>query len=119
MMVNIRLLPFEIDHIISEKHAGATISENLCLACYRCNSYKGSDIASTDPLTGAATYRFHPRQQVWEAHFQLDEAILKPLSPEGRVTVFLLRFNVASQIAQRKALIMEKRYPCTPPRSNE
>lgn len=35
-----RLLPFEIDHIISEKHGGLTDSDNLCLACYRCNGLR-------------------------------------------------------------------------------
>jgi len=27
-----RFLPYEIDHIVSEKHGGTTESENLCLA---------------------------------------------------------------------------------------
>jgi 5-methylcytosine-specific restriction endonuclease McrA len=43
-----RLLPYHIDHIIAEKHGGQTISENLCLSCYLCNRYKGSDVASVD-----------------------------------------------------------------------
>ena len=78
-----RLLPFDIDHIIAEKHGGATDADNLCLACYRCNSFKGSDIASADPETGKATFLFHPRQQRWEAHFRLNEAMIEPLTPEG------------------------------------
>jgi hypothetical protein len=61
MRVDDRLLPFEIDHIIAEKHRGVTAADNLCLACYRCNSFKGSDIASADPLTGNAAFLFHPR----------------------------------------------------------
>ena len=107
-----RLLPFEIDHIIAEKHGGATNEDNLCLACYRCNSFKGSDIASADPETGQAVFLFHPRLQHWEDHFRLNEAVIEPLTPEGRVTVFLLRLNVAVQIAQRTALIAVRRYPC-------
>src|SRR5271157_4683776 len=35
---------FEIDHIISQKHHGPTIAGNLCLSCYYCNVFKGSDI---------------------------------------------------------------------------
>ncbi len=27
-------LPFEIDHIIAQKHAGLTRASNLCLACF-------------------------------------------------------------------------------------
>ena len=26
--------PFEIDHIISEKHKGPTVASNLCLSCF-------------------------------------------------------------------------------------
>jgi 5-methylcytosine-specific restriction endonuclease McrA len=112
MKVADRLLPFEIDHIIAEKHGGATNPDNLCLACYRCNSFKGSDIASADPETGEATFLFHPRQQRWEDHFRLDNAVIKPLTAEGRVTMFLLRLNLSIQIVQRTALIAEGRYPC-------
>ena len=37
--------PFEIDHIIAEKHKGPTAADNLCLSCFYCNSFKGSDIS--------------------------------------------------------------------------
>jgi hypothetical protein len=64
---------FEIDHIIAEKHGGATVSENLCLSCPECNAFKGSDIASIDWNHGEqVTQLFHPRKQVWESHFKLD-----------------------------------------------
>lgn len=109
-----RLLPFEIDHIISEKHGGATEADNLCLACYRCNGFKGSDIASADPLSGEATFLFHPRQQRWQNHFRLDTAIITPLTAEGRVTVFVLKLNLPIQVAQREALIPSGLYPCFP-----
>jgi 5-methylcytosine-specific restriction endonuclease McrA len=32
-------LPFEIDHIVSRKHQGATVAGNLALSCFRCNSF--------------------------------------------------------------------------------
>lgn len=114
MQIMDRLLPFEIDHIIAEKHGGATDANNLCIACYRCNSFKGSDIASADPATGRATFLYHPRQQFWDDHFRLVDAVIEPLTPEGRVTVFLLRFNVPIHVAQREALIKVGRYPCQP-----
>ena len=112
MRIEDRLLPFEIDHIITEKHGGVTDGDNLCIACYRCNSFKGSDIASADPETGDATFLYHPRQQRWEDHFQLVDAVIEPLTPEGRVTAFLLRFNMPIHVAQREALIKEGLYPC-------
>lgn len=112
MKVADRLLPFEIDHIIAEKHGGTTDADNLCFACYRCNGFKGSDIASADPETGNATFLYHPRKQLWEDHFRLVGAVIEPLSPEGRVTALILRFNMPMHIAQREALIKELRYPC-------
>lgn len=112
MQVADRLLPFEIDHIIAEKHGGSTDADNLCLACYRCNDFKGSDIASAEPTTGEATFLFHPRRQQWKDHFRLNDAIIEPLTPEGRVTVLLLLLNMPIQVAQRTALIAEGRYPC-------
>ncbi len=61
---------FQIDHIISVKHGGMDEMENLCLACYKCNGYKGSNVAAIDPETGQATRLYHPRQQKWEAQFR-------------------------------------------------
>jgi 5-methylcytosine-specific restriction endonuclease McrA len=45
------LFAFEIEHIIAEKHDGATESENLALFCPCCNRFKGSDIGLIDPET--------------------------------------------------------------------
>ena len=59
-----RYLPYEIDHIIAEKHVIAekhgrpTTAENLCWSCHICNSLKGSDISSVDwDGTGATSHR--------------------------------------------------------------
>ena len=112
MHVADRLLPFEIDHVIAVKHSGVTDANNLCVACFRCNGFKGSDIASADPETGDATFLFNPRRQRWDDHFMLSHAEIEPLTPEGRVTVFLLRLNMPIQIAQRAILMDEGRYPC-------
>src|SRR5215203_242553 len=46
--------PHEPDHLIALKHGGETVSANLALACFDCNRFKGSDIASLDPV---ATWR--------------------------------------------------------------
>lgn len=46
------LASHQVDHIIAEKHGGATTTENLALSCPLCNQAKGSDIASIDPDTG-------------------------------------------------------------------
>ena len=104
--------PFEVDHIRAEKHGGASVSDNLAWSCSNCNGFKGSDIGSIDPLTDKLTPLFNPRRQVWSDHFRLDRAQIEPLTPEGRVTVFLLRLNRLESIAEREALIILRRYPC-------
>jgi hypothetical protein len=106
---------FEIDHIIAEKHGGPTVGDNLCLSCPECNAFKGSDIASIDwendeQLSGL----FNPRKQRWSDHFDLDVTTgrIEPLTPEGRVTVFLLRLNVPDHVMDRVLLMAINRYPC-------
>jgi len=102
----------KVDHIIAEKHRGETISDNLCLACLDCNRHKGSDFASFDPETEEVALLFNHRQQRWNDHFRLEEARIVPLSPEGRVTVFVLKLNDGLRIRARRALIDAGRYPC-------
>jgi hypothetical protein len=101
----------EIDHIYAEKHGGETIEVNLCLCCWICNRHKGSDLTSLDPLTGKITPLFHPRNDRWEEHFQLDGALINPITPEGRVTVRLLQLNKRERVDERQILIDLKRYP--------
>lgn len=110
---NDHFFPFELDHIIAQKHDGETEADNLCLSCYLCNGYKGSDIASIDKETGTVTLLFNPRQQKWEEHFRLNGAIIEPLTGEGRITVRLLRLNHSDHIAEREGLILLGRYPCS------
>jgi hypothetical protein len=107
---------FEVDHIIAEKHGGATQSDNLCLACPDCNAFKGSDVASVDWINeGIIVPLYHPRRQRWTEHFRLDmtSGRFEALTPEGRVTIFLLKLNDPDRITDRKLLIAEHRYPCT------
>jgi hypothetical protein len=104
-------LQFEIEHIIAEKHGGATVSENLALACPYCNRHKGSDLGSLDPETGQLTPFFNPRIQVWLDHFQLEGALIVPLTPEGRVTVAMLQLNHPDRVLERQRLLSIGQYP--------
>ena len=109
------IFPYEVDHIIAEKHRGETIENNLCWSCYLCNGYKGSDIGSIDwDGTGELTPLFHPRRQNWSDHFVIDTVTSRiiPLTPKGRVTVFLLRLNDDEHIATRHLLFRVGHYPC-------
>ncbi len=101
----------EVDHITAEKHGGTTQEENLCLSCFDCNRHKGSDLASLDIETGNIILLFHPRRDRWEVHFALDEGTIRPISPQGRVTVRLLQMNTTRRVAERKALAELGRYP--------
>ncbi len=103
---------FQVDHIIAEKHGGETELDNLSWSCPNCNAFKGSDIGSIDPKTGKLTSLYNPRQQKWDNHFRLDGPIIKPLTPEGRVTVRLLKFNRNELVNERHSLITFGRYPC-------
>ena len=103
---------FHIEHIIAEKHGGTTEADNLCLSCPECNACKGSDIGSLDPATKRLTPLFNPRVQRWSEHFRLNEVEIEPITPEGRVTVFLLRLNSPEWVAERTLLIRLNRYPC-------
>jgi hypothetical protein len=105
---------FHVDHIISEKHQGATISDNLCLSCPSCNIAKGSDIAGADPITGNATFLYHPRQQQWNDHFELVGAVIQGKTAEGLLTVQLLQMNSKERVTEREGLIELGRYPCQP-----
>jgi hypothetical protein len=102
---------FEPDHIIAVKHGGATDASNLALACFDCNRFKGSDIASLDPETGILTPLFNPRSDPWTAHFQIHDGMIAPVTPIGRVTVAILRINLPERVEVRRELALRKRWP--------
>jgi HNH endonuclease len=106
--------PHEVDHICAEKHGGATALENLCLSCFDCNRYKGSDLCSLDVDSGEIVTLFHPRHHTWKDHFRLENAVIEPLTPIGRVTVRLLDVNRDLRVEEREQLIHVGRYPDYP-----
>jgi hypothetical protein len=97
--------PHEIDHIVAQKHGGATTEDNLALSCTLCNKHKGSDLASIDPSTQKLEPLFHPRQDTWQEHFRFERAMIYPLTAKGRVTVKLLQLNQAKRVGERQLLI--------------
>ncbi|MGE0827627.1 MAG: HNH endonuclease [Candidatus Binatia bacterium] len=88
-------VPMVVDHIVPLTAGGTSTLENLCLACYRCNEFKGSRTTASDPTDGQQTALFHPRQQQWRDHFtwQSNGEILRGLTPCGRATIETLRLN--------------------------
>lgn len=105
--MGIAFFPHEVDHVIAEKHSGATHSDNLAFACCRCNRYKGTDLGSFDPQTGAFSFLFNPRQQKWVDHFTIRDFRFLGLTPEGHKTVKLLQLNSDERIAKRRHWLVE------------
>lgn len=101
------ILPFEIEHIIAEKHGGETVSANLAYACRYCNSYKGPNIAGIDPTTKKIVPLFHPREQRLREHFRWSGETLVGLSASARATIAVLRINDPDFIALRESLKIE------------
>lgn len=102
---------FEIDHIIARKHAGPTIASNLCLSCYYCNSFKGSDLTSIDRQTRKLSPLFNPRRHKWAKHFRWKGALLIGRTSIGRVTVTLLHINDNYRVELREGLMREGEFP--------
>lgn len=62
-------IPMDVEHIVPESAGGATVEQNLWLACSLCNSYKGSRTSFKDPISGRDVPLFDPRRQSWNQHF--------------------------------------------------
>ena len=104
-------LPHEPDHIIAEKHGGETTALNLVLACFDCNRFKGSDIASIDPISSELVPLFNPRTHAWREHFHIEGGRILPLTPIGRVIERVLRLNLVERVEIRETLAQTERYP--------
>src|SRR5262245_63272033 len=104
-------LVFQIDHVIAISHGGPTQASNLCLACFSCNSFTGTNLAGIDPKTKKVVTLFNPRRHKWVRHFHWDGPVLLGRTPTGRTTIATLRINLNHRIATRQALIDEGVFP--------
>jgi hypothetical protein len=100
-------LPFQIDHIVAEKHGGQTVENNLALACPHCNRFKGPNIAGLDSESGEAIRLFHPRKDTWSEHFEWDGARIVGRTAIGRATVHVLSMNADDLLLIRAELLAE------------
>lgn len=104
--------PFHVDHIIATVHGGTDDPHNLCWSCTQCNLHKGSNFASLDPATSAATNLFNPRTDIWHDHFELQsDGRILGLTPAGRATVRLLDMNGSPQLDLRGELFENGGFP--------
>ena len=104
-------LTHHIEHIVARKHGGPDDPSNLCVACERCNVFKGSDLTGIDPATGQVERLFNPRTQTWAEHFELRGPLIVGLTPTGRATVRVLSMNAGQRLQLRAALIAHGLYP--------
>lgn len=100
-------LPFQLDHVIAEKHEGETSLENLAYACLHCNSFKGPSIAGWDRQSDQVVRLFDPRRDLWSDHFEWDGALLSARTAVGRVTIAVLRINLHYRVSVRQSLMEE------------
>jgi len=104
-------LPHAIDHIIARQHDGPTKAENLALACFFSNSYKGPNISGLNPQTGRTVRLFNPRKDRWARHFEWNGPHLVGRTHTGRVTLALLEINRPEAVEFREYLILEGSFP--------
>jgi hypothetical protein len=106
-------IPMVIEHIIPLIGGGSSTPDNLCLACYRCNEFKGSRTEAADPRDGKLTPFFHPRQLRWLEHFAWSEHgdTMTGLTSCGRTTIEALRLNNDWIVQARRLWILVGLHP--------
>jgi 5-methylcytosine-specific restriction endonuclease McrA len=96
---------FHVEHIVARQHGGTDDLDNLCLACDRCNAYKGPNLTGIDPETGEVVPLFHPRRDNWHKHFAWCGPEIFGLTAIGRATVRLLGMNDDRRVMLRAELM--------------
>lgn len=103
------VLTFHVDHILAKQHLDQVIDDQefLCLACNRCNAYKGTNLSSIDPETRQLVPLYHPRNDQWDHHFLHHGGEIEGISPTGRATVRLLNMNAPQRVELREQWIFD------------
>ena len=104
-------LPFQIDHIVSQKHGGGNEFTNLAYACPHCNQHKGSDLTTFLDSYEDIEVLYNPRFHEWEEHFSINVGEIRPQTRIGKATVKLLRLNEPERLVVRKILMEKGLYP--------
>jgi hypothetical protein len=93
-----------VDHAVPHHAGGTTTIENLALACYRCNEFKGRRVNARDPQTGENVPLFNPCEQEWSKHFAWNEngELILARTAVGRATIDALRLNNDWLVSARK-----------------
>jgi 5-methylcytosine-specific restriction endonuclease McrA len=104
---------FSVEHIIPRRQGGKTSLDNLALSCQGCNGHKYTKIEGEDPISGARTPIYHPRNQRWQDHFRWSEdfTLVVGITPIGRATVEVLQLNRSGLINLRQVLYELGQHP--------
>lgn len=105
--------PFEVEHIIPLSRQGANNEANLALACRSCNLHKGIRVSGIASGSKTEIPFFHPRQEQWSEHFQVDieSGNITGRTSTGKVTVEYLEMNSSAQVAARQLWIRLGLFP--------
>lgn len=106
-------VPMVIDHVIPQAAGGPTVVNNLALACYRCNEFKGARLNAADPQTGESVPLFNPCAQEWHKHFAWSADGLRVIGQTavGRAMVEALRLNNDWLVSARRIWISAGFHP--------
>lgn len=97
---------FHIDHIVSIKHGGKSIAENLAYACQICNLNKGTDIYTFLENPAVPIRFYNPRIDVWIEHFDTDiSGLVLPKTPIGGATLKIFDLNHPESIIERREML--------------
>jgi 5-methylcytosine-specific restriction endonuclease McrA len=92
-----RLSPsrFTMEHITPQSLGGSDDTDNLALACRRCNERRYNFTEALDPQTQHMAPLFNPRKRVWLEHFAWvrEATVIQGLTSTGRATCECLDLN--------------------------
>ena len=104
-------LRYQIDHIISRKHGGLSVSDNLAYSCAVCNGNKGPNVGTVLEDGETLVRLFNPRKQNWSENFDLFEGTFLAKSKIGAATIKVLDLNNVNRILERLDLIEAGLFP--------
>ena len=83
-------------------HCSTTHFTHSRARCHRCNRHTGPNLSGIDPGTARPTRPYHPRRDVWEQHFRVDDFQIVGLTASGRATAALLQMNSPVRVELRR-----------------
>ncbi len=104
---------FSVEHIIPLAKEGISNLDNLAFSCQGCNNRKYISVEAVDPVTQANVSLYHPRQELWIAHFAWDKdcSLVIGLTPTGRATIQKLQLNRTGLVNLRRILFELREHP--------